>query len=74
LSLEGPLIKKDRKKILREKKEEKENKKLIKKENLLREMIVKIRLKVDIHEEITVKALLNSSTMELAMSLEFSKK
>jgi len=74
LSLEGPLIKKDRKKILREKKEEKENKKLIKKENLLREMIVKIRLKVDIHEEITVKALLNSSAMELAMSLEFSKK
>jgi len=36
-------------------------------------MIVKIRLKVDIHEEITVKALLNSSAMELAMSLEFSK-
>jgi len=75
LNLEGPLSKKDRKIILREKKEKKENKKLIKKEDLLREIIVKIRLKeVDIQEGITVEALLNSNAIELVISLEFSRK
>ena len=75
MNLEGPLSKKDRKIILREKKEKKENKKLIKKEDLLREMIVKIRLKeVDIQEGITVEALLNSNAIELVISLEFSRK
>ena len=75
MNLEELLNKKDKKTILRKKKKKKESKKLIKKENLLREVIVNIKLKrVDIQEEITVKALLNSSVMELVISLEFSRK
>ena len=43
--------------------------------NLLKEVMVKIELeKIDIQESIIVKALLDSSTMGLVMSLEFAKK
>jgi len=43
--------------------------------NLLKEVMVKIELeKIDIQESIIVKALLDSSTMRLVMSLEFAKK
>ena len=43
--------------------------------NMLREVIVKIGLKrIDIQEEVTVKALLNSGAMRLVMSSEFTKK
>ena len=42
---------------------------------MLREVTVKIRLeRIDIQEEITVEALLNSSTIGLVMSLEFARK
>ena len=43
--------------------------------NMLREVIVKIRLKIiNIQEEVTVEVLLNSSIMGLAISLEFTRK
>ena len=46
-----------------------------KKESLLREVMVKIRLeRIDIHEGITVEALLDSGVMELVMSSEFVRK
>jgi len=44
-------------------------------EELLREVIVKIRLKrIDIQEEVTVEALLDSGVMGLVMSSEFMRK
>jgi len=43
--------------------------------NLLKEVMVKIGLEgIDIQESVIVKALLNSGTMGLVMSLEFAKK
>ena len=43
--------------------------------DILREVTVKIGLKrIDIQEEVTVKILLNSNAMKLAMSLEFAQK
>ena len=46
-----------------------------KKEELLREVIVKIRLeRIDTHERITVEVLLDSGAMGLVMSLEFVRK
>ena len=45
------------------------------KENLLREVTVKIGLeKIDMQEGITVEALLDSGAMELVMSSEFARK
>ena len=45
------------------------------KENLLREVTVKIGLeRIDMQEGITVEALLDSGAMELVMSSEFAKK
>jgi len=45
------------------------------KENLLREVTVKISLKrINMQEGITVEVLLNSSAMELVMSLKFTRK
>ena len=44
-------------------------------EELLREVIVKIRLKrIDIQEEVIVEALLDSGVMGLVMSSEFMRK
>jgi len=43
--------------------------------NMLREVMVKIGLeRIDIQEEITVEALLDSRAMGLVMSLEFTRK
>ena len=43
--------------------------------NILRKVIVKIRLeRIDMQEGIIVKALLDSGTTELVMSLEFARK
>ena len=43
--------------------------------NILREVTVKIGLKkIDMQEEVTVEALLDSRVTELVMSLEFAKK
>ena len=51
------------------------SKKSEKKERLLREVIVKIELKQEDNEDrITVEALLESSMIELVMSLEFVRK
>ena len=45
------------------------------KRNMLREIMVKIRLeRIDIQEEVTVKALLDSKATELVMSSEFVRK
>jgi len=45
------------------------------KENLLREVIVKIGLeRIDMQEGITVEALLDSGVTGLVMSLEFARK
>ena len=45
------------------------------KRNMLREIMVKIRLeRIDIQEEVTVEMLLNSRTTGLVMSLEFARK
>jgi len=42
---------------------------------MLREVIVKIGLeRIDIQERVTVKTLLDSSVMELVISLEFARK
>jgi len=43
--------------------------------NLLREVTVKIRLeRIDMQEEVTVEALLDSGVTELVMSSEFTRK
>ena len=43
--------------------------------NMLRKVIVKIRLeRIDIQKEVILKVLLDSWTIELVMSLEFTKK
>jgi len=47
----------------------------LKNKKLLREVIVKIGLKrIDTQKEVTVEVLLGSGTMELVMSLEFTRK
>ena len=47
----------------------------LKNKKLLREVMVKIRLKrIDTQKEVTVEVLLGSGTMELVMSLEFTRK
>jgi len=85
----GSEIKKNRKMILREEREKKEmsvevkkigvessNNSIVKKEKLLREVIVKIKLKQeeDEEEEIVVKVLLNSGITGLVISSKFVKK
>lgn len=43
--------------------------------NILRKVIVKIRLeRIDMQEEVTVEVLLNSGATELVISLEFARK
>ena len=47
----------------------------LKNKKLLREVMVKIRLKrIDTQKELTVEVLLGSGTMEFVMSLEFTRK
>jgi len=85
----GSEIKKNRKMILREEREKKEmsvevqkigvessNNSIEKKEKLLREVIVKIKLKQeeDEEEEIVVKVLLDSGITGLVISSKFVKK
>ena len=85
----GSEIKKNRKMILREEREKKEmsveiqkigvessNNSIEKKEKLLREVIVKIKLKQeeDEEEEIVVKVLLDSGITVLVISSKFVKK
>ena len=73
-------VKKDRKMVLKEERVKKKKERLvevrkIKKEELLREVMVKIELeRIDMQEEIMVEVLLNSSVTRLVMSLEFVKK
>jgi len=42
--------------------------------NILREVIIKIRLERIVMQEVTVEALLNSGATGLVMSLEFARK
>ena len=63
---------KNRRTILREKKAKKEGKR---KEELLREIMVKIRLeRIDTQKEITMETLFDSDVTGLAMSSEFTRK
>jgi len=81
--LDQEKFKKDRKTILKEentKKEEKRKKKSvdvrkIKEKEILREVMVKIRLeRIDMQEKIIVEVLLDSGTIRLVISSEFAQR